>query len=325
VNLKHPPSTKIFWSGFFLLLSSITVFSFSIVIGPPPQGSPLQLPPPDTTPPNVSITSPSEGFMVTTPDVVIQGTASDPSGVRIVAYSVDRPDGAGFGQSAMGTTSWIADIHGLAGGTNTVQIRAWDSLSNLTEVTIHIYFFQQTPLTVLINGGGTVKPNLNGIILETGKPFSMTEKPDKGFVFAGWTGDITSSDATLSPAMRSNMVLQASFVPTPFIPAVGKYEGVITPVVSGPLELGGSFKAVVSSKGKFSAKLQLGDKMYPLVGTFLADGSYSSLIRRRKHPNNPVKVQLQLDVGTQTMSGIITDFSWSASPTGSLSATIQTR
>jgi len=322
--VKSKLLAKIFFGGLFFLFLVGRTFSSGISISPP--GGVVFVSPYDITGPNVSITSPSDGFVVTTPEVVIQGLASDASGVAGVDFSVLRPDGGGFGgQRATGTTSWSADVQGLAGGTNVVRIRAWDVHTNVTEATIHIYFFQRTPLTVLINGEGTVKPNLSGKILDSGKPFAITEKPAKGYVFAGWTGILTSSDATLNFVMRSNMVIHASFVPTPFVPAAGTYTGVIAPVVLGPPQLAGSIKAKITQNGKFTAKIWLGDKSYPLSGAFLVDGSYSGLIRRKKLPNNPVKVQLQLDINARTMSGIITDMSWSAAPTGALSATMRTR
>jgi hypothetical protein len=251
----------------------------------------------------MSITSPADGFIVTAPEVVFQGTASDPSGVVGVDFGVDRPDGTGFGgEPATGTTSWSADVQGLAGGTNTVWIRGSDIQGNVTVVTNHIYFLQQTPLTVSVNGAGAVKPNLNGRILETGKWFKMTEKPAKGSVFAGWTGDIMSRDATLKFLMRSNLVIQANFVPTPFVPAAGTYKGGIAPLDKGAL-LSGQFKVKITKAGNFTAKFNFGDQTCRLSGAFLADGFFNGSITRKGPQMIPFSLQLQLDVTAHTLTG----------------------
>jgi hypothetical protein len=210
----------------------------------------------------------------------------------------------------------------LAPGTNVVRIHVSDVSGNVTEVAIHIYFFQKTALTVLINGAGIVKPNLDGIILESGKLFKMTEKPAKDYVFAGWSGNVTAGASTLNFIMQSNMVLQANFAVNPFPPAAGTYSGAVTPKVSGQQE--GSLKVVVSRKGKFSAKFQFGDQVFRLSGTFLAGGSYSGTILRKKIPNNPpIMVQLQLDINNGKISGTVTDRLLSQVPTGDVLATFK--
>jgi hypothetical protein len=309
--------SSVLFSSFVLLVCVSDGFASGFDAPPPPHSGP------DNTGPTVSITSPPDGFIVTTPEVVFQGTAYDSSGVAGVRFGVDRPDGAGFGgQRATGTTSWTADVQGLGGGTNVVRIFAWDTQGNSTVVTNHIYFFQQTPLTVAVNGAGAVKPNLDGTVLESGKLFQMTEKPVKGSVFAGWTGDITSSQTTLNFMMRSNLVIQANFVPTPFVPAAGRYKGAIEPMVSGQMEAGGTFRARITRMGKFTARLKLGKKVYPLSGAFLADGSFTVFIHRKGLPLYPLKVQLLLDANAKIVTGLITDTSLSGSPTGALSGAI---
>jgi len=299
--------------------------AFSFDIQGPSSGPPISLvtTAADVTGPTVSITSPADGFVVTTPEVVIQGTASDDSGILRVDYGVSYDSvgvGGGFGGHATGKTSWTANITGLFGGTNTVRIIAMDSLSNATTVTIHIFFRQETPLTVLINGSGTVVPNLNGMILQTGTVIQMKEKPNKGYVIAGWSGDIGVKGDTLLCGMQSNLVVQANFVPTPFIPVTGSFEGNINPLTAGPP--GGTFRAKITRTGKFSGKIRSENKNYLFSGVFWVDGSYSGLINRKGLP--PVFAQLQLDFAARTITGVFTDLAWSSSePTGGLLATMK--
>lgn len=293
------------------------MFSFGIVVGNPPP------PPPDTTPPRITIFQ-IDGMTVTNAEVELFGLASDDSGYfPLVEWRLENTDGTNDFQTASSDhlDNWGADITGLIGGTNIVRFRVTDGSQNVTEVAFHIFFFQKTPLSVIIDGSGAVAPNLGGKILESGKRYRIAAKPVGNSVFAGWTGDVTSDSVTLLFTMRSNMVVQANFAPNPFRPVAGTYQGAITPIVAGPSQLGGFFRAKISPKGKFTAKVQLGDgERHSFSGAFLADGSYSGSILRKKFPGNWVDFQLQLDITNRTVSGIVTDTSYSFDPTAQLTA-----
>lgn len=89
----------------------------------------------DTTPPTLSITSPSSGPAASSP-LVVTGTASDAGGVTQVTWS-----NALTGQSgtATGTTSWTASIP-LAPGTNDITISVTDSSGNTTTTLLSMTF-----------------------------------------------------------------------------------------------------------------------------------------------------------------------------------------
>jgi hypothetical protein len=44
-------------------------------------------------------------------------------------------------------------------------------------------------------------------------------------VFSNWTGNVSSASPKLSFLMESNMVLQANFVPNPFVTVSGAFHG----------------------------------------------------------------------------------------------------
>lgn len=314
---------RIFIVGVILTVSVVSGFAFEIQ-GPEP---PIILRPPlppwrDATPPIVSITSPSEGYIVTAPEVIVTGVASDSSEVAGVQFRVENGAGISDYKLTSGTTSWSADATGLVDGTNTVRINAWDNSGNATETTVNVYFLQKTPLAVIVNGVGSLKPSLNGQILETGTAFKITEKPGKGYVFAGWTGDVTAGDIAQNFIMRSNMVLQANFVPTPFVPVVGTYQGDVTGLVVGPPELSGSFTTKITKDGKFTGKVRLNKKSYSFSGALLADGSYSGSVLRKGLPS--IMVHFQLDLNTRSISGVFTDLSLSSTePTSEVVATLE--
>jgi len=280
-------------------------------------------PPPDTTPPTLTI-QPQKGLnALKVPSAVLTGTTSDGGGVASVKFRVENYYGNSDYQSAQGTGQWTANVTGLAGGQNIIRIQAVDYSGNMSEVVQSVFYIQKVPLAVNVTGGGTMSPNLAGSMLQVGNDYTVTAKPAKGYAFAGWSGEQAANSASLEFLMLTNTVLQANFVPTPFGPAIGKYEGIITPSAPGSAEMTGDSKIKITSTGAFSAKFKLGDKAYPLSGIFMADGSYSGLIHQKQLPNGPIKVQLQLDINSRTINGILTDTSASQSPTGTFSATMQ--
>ena len=79
----------------------------------------------------------------------------------------------------------------------------------------------------MTTGNGNVSPNYSNALLEIGHPYTITAIPSKGFVFSNWVGTVLgngvflSNTPRLSFMMQSNLVLQANFVPNPFIPVRG--------------------------------------------------------------------------------------------------------
>lgn len=67
------------------------------------------------------------------------------------------------------------------------------------------------PLSVTINGGGTVSPNYNGQNLTNGQTYSMTAKPKSGCAFAGWSGSATTPSKKLTFVMTNGLEFAANF------------------------------------------------------------------------------------------------------------------
>ncbi len=90
----------------------------------PPSGPPGT---PDTSPPSLTILSPSnDTFATTAGSIVISGTASDNVGVTQVTWS----SSVGTSGTATGTTSWSTPPIPLYVGTITIVIRAYDAAGN---------------------------------------------------------------------------------------------------------------------------------------------------------------------------------------------------
>ena len=82
----------------------------------------------DTTPPNVSITSPTSGDTFTTSSITVSGTAFDNEGVIKVQVKV----GSGGWVNASGTTVWSKTVT-LSQGLNKIDVIAIDTSGNSSE------------------------------------------------------------------------------------------------------------------------------------------------------------------------------------------------
>jgi len=117
--------TVIATSGTSQVAKSVTVTRQSAVTAPAGGGNAGS---PDTTPPTLTILSPSAGtYSTSASSVVITGTASDNVAVSQVSW------GTNFGTSgiAAGTTNWSATVPLIVGNT-TVTIRATDPSGNVS-------------------------------------------------------------------------------------------------------------------------------------------------------------------------------------------------
>jgi hypothetical protein len=259
----------------------------------------------DTTPPKVTITSPKSGTKLTDTTVNVQGTASDNLGVALVQYRLENAAGTNDYHDANGTNNWTATVSGLIPGPNTIRVRAFDTSDNESETTSTVSFFVTSLLTVNINGSGTVSPSLNGTQQPVGNTLTLTAKAGTGQVFSNWVGSAESTSPTLTFVMQSNMVLTANFVPNPFTPVAGTYQGLIFQTNGATASGSGFFNAKLASAGSFSAKIVLAGQSLSLSGQFSAGGFFSNSIVRKGA--SPLTAQLHLDLATGVISGVFGD------------------
>jgi parallel beta-helix repeat protein len=85
----------------------------------------------DVTPPVVSITSPTDGTILTSTPVTVTGTASDVGGSDLERVEVNVNDGAW--SDAMGTSSWTISVN-LIPDANTLKARAWDNAGHKSAI-----------------------------------------------------------------------------------------------------------------------------------------------------------------------------------------------
>jgi hypothetical protein len=259
----------------------------------------------DKAKPVLSITSgPASNAHLTQPLVVIAGKASDSVGVAQVLFQLNN---AGF-QPAVGTTNWSASLT-LVPGTNIFAVEATDAAGNVSLESRTFFFIVTSSLTVTTEGSGSITPALNGKNLNVGMPYLLTAVPKPGFLFANWSGSLSSTNPKLPFLMQSNMVLQASFVPNPFVPQQGAFNGLFYDT-NGPVpQSSGFFTLTMAQSGAFSVKIQLGGGSFSGTAQFDSAGEAEFPVRRANQSS--LTLDLQLDFSNH-LSGAISDGTWNA-------------
>jgi hypothetical protein len=165
----------------------------------------------DNIPPTIQITTPTTKAIYTTTNAVISltGIASDNVAITKVTWANNR-GGSGV---AIGTTSWSANNILLKGGVNVITVRAHDAANHVITGKLTVNYASPKVLVVLINGSGTVTPNLNGKALIIGRTYKLTAVPTTGHAFNGWTGAITAASPIFTFVFNGGMILQANFTP----------------------------------------------------------------------------------------------------------------
>ena len=276
--------------------------------------------------PTVAITDGPRNFArVTESPITLSGTASDNIGVDHVEFSVvSGPflQNPGPFVPAEGTENWTAQVP-LQPGKNAVRARSVDLANNKSAIVTRFYtYIAQAPLTIVLNGDGTVVPNLDGRDLELGKTYTVAARPAVDQIFARWeirtnadlsltNGVVFTSRATLSFQMRSNLVLVADFEPNPFAAISDAYIGLFFDANTNRFrpENSGLFALQLDKGGGFSGHIVIQGAAHPFHGGFDFLGKAQVPIVRRVLP--PVVLALQLDIinGSGTITGAVTTVS----------------
>jgi hypothetical protein len=269
---------------------------------------------PDLTRPTVSIQSPANGARIVSPEITVKGTASDNALAEGAQYQLN---GGAF-QDALTTNvarsiNWSAMVT-LQPGSNNFAVKSVDTSANESiPVSRNFFFVVSNIVTLLANGAGVISPDLNGLGLEIGRRYTVTALPSPGNVFSNWTGDLHSNGARLTFLMQSNLMLQANFVPNPFLPLKGTFTGLFRETGAVRHESSGSFTLRLTDRGTYTGKLLLAGKSYPCSGHFDLDGRATNHITRGT--NSALSLELNLDLspsGTDRITGTLSDGAWLA-------------
>ncbi len=134
---------------------------------------------------------------------------SNTDGGTITPASGTYDEGTEVTLTALPATGYRFDSWGgdASGSDTTVKITL-DA-----DKTVTASFIKTYTLTVAVNdaAGGTVS-DVSGTY-DTGSTVTITATPAEGYVFSGWEGDITSTDATIEVTMNADKNITAKFTP----------------------------------------------------------------------------------------------------------------
>ena len=74
---------------------------------------------------------------------------------------------------------------------------------------------QTYTLTATSTAGGTVQVSPSGSVFEAGQTVQITARPDAGFAFSGWSGDVDGSANPLTVTMNGDLAVTARFLTKP--------------------------------------------------------------------------------------------------------------
>jgi hypothetical protein len=263
--------------------------------------------PVESNKPALSIISPKAGQKWTNQVLTLSGAATDNFAVASVWYQIN---GGGWNQ-ALGTNAWQSAPMALAPGTVTAQAYAMNASGNCSKTnTVRFVNAPTAPLTITFSGLGTVSPNLSGQFLAVGREYILTARPASGFLFSNWTGDFPATTPALSFTLQTNTFLQVNFVPSPFLPIAGTYEGLFYDTNSVAQPSSGFFSAQLSGGGICSGSIRIEGESHGFSSRFSLEGAASNYIPRTF---NPISMQLWLDLSDGTgITGELATPNWQA-------------
>src|SRR5206468_1009847 len=174
------------------------------------------------------------------------------------------------------------------------------------------FYVMTSPLTLSTNGHGSVVGATNFQRLEVGRAYKLTATASAGFVFSNWTGDVSGTAPKLTFLMQSNLAITANFVTNPFMPVVGKFNGLFFDVTNG-VDHGSSgfFTFTLTARGSYTASLLTGGRRLSASGQLNLEGKAANTIARAGA--NPLSAVwcVGLD-GSNQIIGTISDGNWTA-------------
>jgi hypothetical protein len=220
-----------------------------------------------------------------------------------------------FGGSESNRTASITPAPGKGGTANiTVTVNDGSATSSSTfGVTVISITGHQLALSQ--EGQGTISPLMSSAVV-AGRTYTLTAKPAAGQEFAGWTGSIVSDSPKITFAANSDIVLHAKFVPSPFLPIMGSYNGLFNEDSQVNQNSSGAFSVTVSAHGNYSGKLQLGANKLSFTGKLNLQCTATNLINRKLAAPLTVHLRVGTNAEVDHIFGELIDSAWVATMIG---------
>jgi hypothetical protein len=177
-------------------------------------------------------------------------------------------------------------------------------------------------LIVAANGLGTIGPDLTSKELAVGSADTLTATPAKGWVFDKWTtSGLADGLVTNSPVLKftvsANAIITANFIPNPFGPLQGVYNGLFYDANSAAANSAGFFTLTLNSSGAFSGRLLIGPGAYSFSSQLYGSGAQTVQAVSGKQ-SVAVNLQLEMTGATGQLRGDVNGGTWDSPLTASL-------
>lgn len=167
-------------------------------------------------------------------------------------------------------------------------------------------------MIVRSSGLGSVAPNLHSRQLINGRTYQLSATPAKGYVFGGWSGGANSASSRITFTMKPGMMLDASFIPSPFISTAGVYTGLFYEQDAIRPATAGFFSITTTTRGTYSGRMQIGNSRYSFSGEMDVNCSAVSSIRRGRGAPFRAEWRVRKDDDVMTILGEVLDTNWTA-------------
>ena len=224
-----------------------------------------------------------------------------------------NPNKTGW-QTATGTNAWQFEMP-LITGTNSISACAVDAAGNRSSTnTVSLINVAAVELPVALDGKGGVTPVYTGQLLEIGRRYTLTAKPNAGHLFAGWSGGTNASAAALTFTMRAGLQLTASFTSNYFPSLKGAYNGLFLAgdAASVTASNSGFFSLTLGSTGSFTGRLLLAGATRNFSAAFNPRNKASFQIAAGSG-RPALQMQLELAPASATVTGVVAGATWTAS------------
>jgi sugar lactone lactonase YvrE len=188
-------------------------------------------------------------------------------------------------------------------------------------------------LILLANGSGTISHGSWPATLVNGKEYTVTAVPASGYVFAAWVGGTTGSgeelvsySAQYTFTMQAGKVLEANFVPSPFLSAAGVYNGLFvnTNGVVDKESAGMLHSLTVSKSGTYSGTILLNGASHSITGSFdPTSGQAGAQVLKVSGGTVTVAMTLNLSGPPIQVNGTVSGSAWQSSLFGELATNSQ--
>ncbi len=259
---------------------------------------------PDVLRPTVTITSPTANTSLTQADVTVRGWVKDNVGVSNVRVRRGTNDPV---TATVTGTNWTATLTNVPPGTNSIVAEAIDTSGLRGQSIVSFFRSVRVPLTLAVIGHGSIRGAVDQQLLEIGRGYNITAKPDPGNLFAGWSGDGTGDKLTLNFLMDSNRTINAVFATNLFPYVKGIYTGLFHNSDQVEQASSGFVTLSLANAGTYSAKFQMNGRSYSMKGTFSPDGRETNLVTRAGTNSLLVTLAVDLNGGSDQLTGTVTN------------------